>query len=288
MRILLLISIVMVAACQTKPKPIAPKLETSEEHIRTRPDTSIQSYGQSIAKTRDELAGKALGADLAAIKAAVDAYLAVGNDRLPATGANAAVMRGLRVDSMTNYLVTNGYRQVQFADAGQARRLVRAIAGVLGAPAGEGDIAILAPTVVLADLVRIDEPADGSSTLVYRVVEPLKNAPDKDSLIRLTIRAPQAPSPFPPPPQPGEGELRLPGHAVLFLSPPRAASGMLGAGDLYARITQPMRLDGERLTPGYHSDAPEITLTRLRAVIREQVCAPGFIAAGAKGISLSC
>ena len=55
-----------------------------------------------------------------------------------------------------------------------------------------------------------------------------------------------------------------------------------------ARFTQPMRLGGEQLTPGYHSDVPEITLTRLRAVIRLQVCAPGYVAVGTKGISLPC
>ncbi|MEO7814760.1 MAG: hypothetical protein ABIR87_04870 [Sphingomicrobium sp.] len=145
---------------------------------------------------------------------------------------------------------------------------------------------MLAPTVALADLIRVDEPADGSVALVYRVAEPLKNAPAKDRLIRLTFRAPQPPSPFPPP-QPGEGELRLPGRVVLFLSP-RDAGDIDGANEFLSRITQPMRLDGELLTPGYHSDAPEITLTRLKAAIREQVCAPGFVAAGTKGTSLPC
>ncbi len=288
MRTMLPIAMIMLAACHTVPKPNAPKLAAREQPVRTRPDTFVQSYRESIARTRDALAAKDLEADLAAIRAAVDAHLTGGNYTLQATGANAAVLRRLRVDSMTNSLVTYGYRRVHIADAGQARRLVRATAGVFGSPSNEGDIAAVAPTVVLAHLVRVDEPADGSATLVYRVVEPLKNASGKDSLIRLTIRAPHAPSPFPPPPQPGEGELRLPGRAVLFLSPPRGVGEMLGANDQYARITQPMRLDGDLLTPGYHSDAPEITLTRLRAVIREQVCAPGFVAAGAKGISLPC
>ena len=152
----------------------------------------------------------------------------------------------------------------------------------------DGELATFAPTVVIADLFLANDAADGSSTLIYRVVEPIKNAPAKGATIRLTLRTATPPSPFPPPPQPGEGELRLPRRVALFLSPPRAIGGLRGTGDAYAQFTAPMRLNGEQLAPGFHSDIPEITLTRLRAVVREQVCAKGFVAVGAGGTSLRC
>ena len=289
----------VLAGCQAEPKSAtpksaAPRMQTWEQHIRTRPDTFIQSYRQSLAQNREQLAQQGLATDHAAITAYVDAYLPARTHTLQSTGATAAEQRRLQVESLTNDLVNHGYRRDHFADAAQARRLVRAAAGVYG-PSADGasandDLATFAPTVVIADLDRVDDAADGSSALVYRVVEPIKNAPPSERFIRFTLRGPQAPSPFPPPPQPGEGELRLPGRVALFLSPPRVVGGLSEArGDAYSRITQPMRLEGDRLTPGYHSDIPETTLTRLKAAIRAQVCAPGFVAAGAAGgVSQAC
>ena len=289
MRIVMLLLLAMLPACQTSPKPVEPTMQMLQRPVRTRPDTFIQSYSQALANDRDQLVAQGLAADHATVRAYVDAYLPAGQYTLQSTGATVAVLRRLRVDSVTNNLIAHGYRRNHLADAAQAKRLVRAAAGVFGASLTDGDLATFAPTVAIADLDRVDETADRSTALIYRVVEPIKNAPPKGSEIRVTLRGPQAPSPYPPPPQPGEGEMRMAGRVVLFLAPPRMRGLVQNSGDSYSRVTQPMRLDGEKLTAGYHSDAPEITLTRLRAVVREQVCAPRFKPVGKPGgTSLSC
>lgn len=289
MRLTMLVPIIILTACQTAPKPAAPASQSWEEFKRDRPDTFIASYNQVLEADKQRLIQLGLEKDLKAIRAAVDFHLPPGNYTLQATGANAAILRRLRVENVTNNLVTYGYRVAHFGDTAEAKRLVRAAAGVFGGPSSDVDLAIFAPTVLVADLERVEDAADGSGTLIYRVIEPLKNAPAKGAEFRLALRGPRPPSPYPPPPQPGEGELQLPGRVVLFLSPPRYAGTGSGPRQRYARITQPMRVDGEKLTPGYHSDIPETTLTKLKAAIREQVCAPGFVPVGAVGgISQSC
>jgi hypothetical protein len=288
MRNLLLVLTTLVSACNTAPKPQAPEMQSWEQHIRSRPDTFMQSYQAQLAENRQQLIQQGLVADHAAVRAYVDAYLPAGHYTLQSKGATAAVQRQARVDSLTNNLVNYGYRSAQFADPAQARLLVRAAAGVFG-PTAEVDLATFAPTVVLADFERADDAADGSSAVIFRVIEPIKNAPATGSQIRLTLQGPQKPSLFPPPPQPGEGELRLPGRVLLLLSPPRLVGGLGAArGDAYSRVTQPMRADGDRLTPGYHSDIPETTLTEVRAAVRRQVCAAGYVPVGVKGTSLAC
>jgi hypothetical protein len=74
---------------------------------------------------------------------------------------------------------------------------------------------------------------------------------------------------------------------VMFLSPVPDDSSP-GSRNL-RRFTQPMRIDGEKLIPGYHADVPESTLRRLREAVRQQVCAPSFVpVAGGGGHSLPC
>ena len=289
MRILFLFPLMIVGACQTAPKPAAPATQTWEEFVRTRPDTFIQSYEQSIAAMRQQFVSQGLAREHGTIRAYVDAYLPAGNYTLQATGANASVLRRLRVDNVANNLILYGYRAIQFDKPTQAKRLVAAAAGVFGGPSTGADLAVFAPTVVVADLDRLDDATDGSSAAIYRSIEPLKNAPAKGVQIRISLRGPTAPSPYPPPPAPGEEDFRWLGRVVLFLSPPRSIGGMRQGSGRYAKITQPMRVEGERLTPGYHSDIPETTLTKLRAAIRDQVCAPGFVPVGeAGGTSLAC
>lgn len=295
MRNLLPLSLAMMAACHAVNLPavasaavagpvIAP-IQLPTQRVRERPDTVVDSYSQSLKNDRALLLAKGLAADHVAIRAIVDANLPLSPYLLQAAGATQAVQRRLRVDSVTNNLLNYGYRRIHFRNAAQVKRLVSAAAGVFGSSA-DSDLATFAPTIAIAELSNAVDAADGSSALVYRVVEAVKNAPAAGKTIRLTLNGPRAPSPFPPPPQPGEGEMRLPGRVVLFLSPQRAIG--IHNEDAYSRITQPMRLDGEKLTAGYHSDAPEITLTRLRAVIRKQVCAASYVAVGARGTGLRC
>jgi hypothetical protein len=182
-------------------------------------------------------------------------------------------------------MVEIGYRARHLVDPSQAANLVRAAASVLGGPDFETALAIIAPTVVLADLVRVDDKPDDSADLVYRIVEPLKNAPKQGTEIRLGLRGPQ-PNAFPPPPQPGEGEMRTQERVVLYLSaahlrllaevpnPPHTGP--------YTRLSTPP-VEGERVHPGYHSPAPETTLTRLRGAVRVQVCAPAYLPVGSIG-----
>ncbi|MEO7814761.1 MAG: hypothetical protein ABIR87_04875 [Sphingomicrobium sp.] len=89
MRLMLPIAMTMLAACQTVPKPAAPRLVTREQQVHARPDTFVQSYRESIARTRDMLVARNLEADIVAIRAAVDVNLTGGDYTLQATGANA-------------------------------------------------------------------------------------------------------------------------------------------------------------------------------------------------------
>lgn len=247
-------------------------------------DSWISHYVEGKRQETATLFAAGLGADWTVVRRQVERYLPPQS--YPGNQAGGqAVLRAAHVRSTANFLVSGGYRARHMKHPAQARRLARAAARM---GSSDSDLATVAATVVIADLFLANDAADGSSALIYRVVEPIKNAPAKGAMIRLTLRAATPPSPFPPPPQPGEGELRLPGRVALFLSPPRAIGGLRGTGDAYVSITAPMRLNSSKLTPGYHSDIPEITLTRLRAVVREQVCAPGFVAVGAAGTSLRC
>lgn len=286
MRSLALLLLLATAACTRTPPPQAPvqPQQSWEEFTRDHPDTFIQSYAASIGKDAAQLRSAGLADDLAVVRAQVDYHLPPGDYSLQATGANAAVLRRLRVESTTNSLVRTGYRARHFADATQARRLVRAAAGVIGGPTADIDIAVFAPTVLVADRVKVDDRADGSADIVYRVAEPLKNAPAKGSELRFAVRGANK-GPFPPPPQPGEGEMLSSSRVVLLLQPPETVIVPTGRPPLsdFKRITLPMPVEGERVLPGYHSMAPETTLSALRQAIRAQVCARGYAPVGKGG-----
>lgn len=266
------------------PQPPAPRQQTWEEFTRNRPDTFIQSYGASIAAEAAGLRAAGLSDDLAFVRAQVDAHLPPGNYTLQATGANAAILRRLRVDSTANRLVRGGYRIRHLASSQQARSLVAAAADLGG---GVDSLVQFAPIVLVAELDRTDKRPDGSADLVYRVSEAIKSASPVGSEIRLKLHGPMPPvhpkpgdpPPPPPPPNPAMSELSGAKRVVFFLQPaetlvpprkgdyPRQPAAVFG----------PMPVDGERVLPGYHSATQETTLAAVRAAARTQLCSPGFV-----------
>lgn len=281
----------LLAACAAAPAPPpqAQHQQSWEEFVRERPDTFIQSYRASLAEEAARLRGAGLAEDLAFIRAQVDAHLPPGNYTLQATGANAAVLRRLRVDATANRLVRAGYRIRHFASPQQAGSLVSAGADLFG----DADALVLfAPIVLVADLDRIDKRPDGSADLVYKVSEAIKSALPVGSEFRLLLNGPMPPidpkpgdpPPPPPPPNPAIWELSGAKRALFFLQPretvvPPAAVRPEQAATLFA----PMPIDGERVLPGYHSGTQETTLAAIRAATRAQLCSPGYapVASGA-------
>jgi hypothetical protein len=276
----------MLNGCaRATPEPTV-RQQSWEEFQRDRPDTFIASYRESIDQQSATLRAAGLGPELDAVTAQVDAHLPPGNYTLQASGANSAVLRQLRVESTANYLVRQGYRAKNFSTPAQAKLLVAAAAGTLGGPTREEDPALFAPVVARVAFVEVESNADAARKLVVRVIEPLKNAPPKGALLRFALDAGQ-PAGYLPTPNPMQDQQLRPGEMVMFLAP--AGDGAASDADKFRRFTQPMRLDGERLMPGYHADVPETTLPRLRAALKQQVCAPGFVpVAGGGGHSLPC
>ncbi|MEO6580641.1 MAG: hypothetical protein ABIN83_05770 [Sphingomicrobium sp.] len=231
----------------------------------------------------EPLRAAGLAEDFRAVRAHVDADLPPGNEASVTSGAYLAVLRQARVSSTTNSLVRFGYRAKHFADRGQASRLVRAAAALEGSGTA-ADAAVSAPTVALADLIRVEDMPDGSVYPVYRVVEPLKQAPPAGTEIRLLLHGARPPLA----PYPNEEDTRTNKHVILLLKPPGSVIGAQGdpAAVLYSRIGQPMVVEGETVI---HNDLPEVTLTKLRATIREQICSPGYVPVGTpRLLSLRC
>lgn len=284
MRIPILISMMMLGACQTAPKPVAPATQTWAEFIRDHPDTFIASRDAYLAAQRQQLEQAGLAADYIAVRAQVDAHLPPGNYTMQATGATAAILRRQRIDSTTDFLVRTGYRARHLDHQAQARTIVRAAAS------GWGDadaLALVSPVVLVADLDRIDRRVDNSADLVYRITERIKSAPPLGSEIRLSLNGPMqigtpppgVPQPPPPPPNPGMSELSGHKRVVLFLRLPETIirPAVVPVLKQEATLFGPMPVDGERVRPGYHSTTQETTLTAFRAAVRAQLCSPGYV-----------
>lgn len=225
MRMMLIVPMMFLGACQTTPKSVVPKMQTWEEHIRDHPSTYIQSTTEHLAAERLRLEQLGLAEDYEAVRELVDAYLPPGNYASQEPGVTAAILRRQRVDSTTVFLIRTGYRARHLAHPVQARTLVR----VAASGWNDADALVLAsPIVLVADLDRIDRRPDGSSHLVYRVTERIKSAPPIGNEVRLQLNGPMAPvtappgAPPPPMPPPNPGMEELTGHkrVVLFLRLP--------------------------------------------------------------------
>lgn len=273
-----------LAGCTiAQPPQPAPRQQTWEEFKRDHPDTFIAGYQHSLAVEAARLRAAGLGEDLEGVRALVSAYLPPGDYTLQSTGANAAVLRQLRVDDTANRLVRAGYRMRHLAAPQQARSIVSAAANRFG---DVDALVLFAPIVVVADLDRIDKRPDGSADLVYRVTEAIKSSPPLGSEFRLRLSEPMppfagtrgGPPPPPPPPNPAMWELSGAKRALFFLQSRETIAGRSNhAADRPATLFSPMPIDGEKVRPGYHSGTQETTLLAVRAATRAQLCSPGYV-----------
>lgn len=283
----MVLSVVVLAftgCARTPPPQPAQRQQTWEEFQRDHPDTFIAGYQASLAEESRRLRAAGLSADLDAVLAHVDAHLPPGDYTLRATGANAAILRRLRVESTANSLVRRGYRARHLSTPQQARSLVRAAADL----SGEADALVLAsPIVLVADLDRVDKRADGSADLVWRVSEAIKSSPAVGSEFRIPLNGPmpsvsqspgQPPPPPPPPPNLAMSDLGNAKRALFFLQPPETVIGRPShpPGEP-AILFSPMPVEGEQARPGYHSATQETTLASIRAAARAQLCSPGYV-----------
>lgn len=281
MRMIVPLSTLILAACQTAGKPAAPTANSWAEHQRDHPDSYIANTEAIIDADRQRLIKLGLERDHRAVRTAVDYHLPPGDYTLRATGATAAILRRQRVDHLTNWLIDLGYGASAVADPGRAKVLVQLAARIGGD--GKGDAAKLTPTVALAEFVEIVTAAPDAagrrfSTVRYRVIEPLKNAPPAGSLVRM----PGGPTHYPDGTtgmSSGDLEMVRPGRYILYLSQAKmtrtAASPQ--SVDLYARVFGPLRDTGASFVPVGESSHPEVTLDDLRRAIRDQTCAEDHI-----------
>nr|WP_294849798.1 hypothetical protein [uncultured Sphingomonas sp.] len=277
MRIFAVPMLAILAACQTA-KPVQ-KQQTWEEFTRDHPDSFIATYRGSVDRETEDLRTIGRGADFDLVRRYVDAYLPAGDYTIRATGANAVTLRAIRVDSITNFLVRNGYGAAQFSEPATPRRMVEAAASVVGRGQGGADLVTVAPMIAAVDLVGMEELPDGSTDIVYRVAEPIKRSPTKGATIRFHMRDPQprlqAPAPgVPPPPPPpllGWEDADQP-HQILILRPSASPSTYP-----WEKVVSPMPVRGDQVLPSYHSAMPETTLTILRQAAQAQICAPDFV-----------
>lgn len=284
MRLSALLLVLLCGACQTAPKPEAPKTQTWEEFIRARPSTFIANRTQQLAHERQLIEQRGLAEEYKRIRALVDAHLPPGDYTMQEPGATAAILRQHRVDSTTVSLLEYGYRSRHLAARQQAYSLVRAAASGFG---DADSLVLLSPVVLVAELHRIDRKPDNSAYLVYRVTEPIKSAPPPGSEFRLLLNPPFPtivpkpgdPPPPPPPPNPPMSELGSHKSAVFFLRPresllrPRTDEVPDHARTLFG----PMPISGEQVMPGYHSGTSPTTLPAIRAAARAQLCSPGYV-----------
>ena len=284
MRTLALFPVLLLCACQTGPKHVAPAMQTWEEFKRAHPDTFIQSYNQHLRAERSRLENAALQRDYEAVWAIVDRNLPPANYTMQATGASAAILRMQRVDGTTNLLVNAGYRARHLAAPQQAYSIVRAAAS------GWGDadsLVLVSPIVLVAELHRTDNRPDGSAFLVYRVSEAIKSAPSIGTEFRLRLHGPMPavrnkpgdPPPPPPPPNMPLHELSSYKSAVFFFQPsthPKLPGASVG--DVGSTLFGPMPIKDGRALTGYHSGTPETTVAAIRATAQAQACSPGYIA----------
>lgn len=205
----------------------------------------------------------------------VDRYLPVKQYTLHATGATPEILRRQDVEAVAQYLVEIGYRRCHVANEAYAAELIGSAARLVTGPTGEGDSARVAPTIVLAEVTGVVQEAPDSRgarsmSILYRIVEPLKNAPPAGTVIRV----------------PGFGSInpdgiesataadlvnRRPGRYVLFLSRPRYLLGRTEPAPVhtYRRVLSNLRPLGDRYVPTGDSDQPEITLEELRRQVVE-------------------
>lgn len=279
MRNVVLLPVILLAACQTEPSPAPPE---TLNYTPPRPDTWAKSRLEELAKQSDRLRTPVLVKDWEAIGRRVEEVLPK-NDK-PFSGATAEQVRQMRVAMATNFLIGAGYRSEHLAAPQQARSLVSAAASGWGDPDA---LVLVSPIVLVADLDRIDRKSDNSADLVYRVTEGIKSAPPLSTEFRLPLNPPFPtivakpgdPPPPPPPPNPPMWELSSQKRALFFLQTPKSIVRKLGA-ELPGQprmIFGPMPLKGERALPGYHSMTAETTLAQVRATARAQACSPGYI-----------
>lgn len=216
-------------------------------------------------------------ADYQAVRAAVDRHLPPANYTNSNIRADAATQRRLRVEQVTQLLVsTLAYRAADVATPQQAKRLVELATTPFGD--SKSQAAQLSHTALLAEFVEVStEPGPlGTrrfSTIRYRVVEPLKNAPPAGTLIRTpggpTIN-PDGTSSV----STADLESVRPGRYILYLSQRSmvAKSPTPIPVDLYARTFGPLREFDDSFIPVGESSHPEVTLDDIRAAIREQLC----------------
>lgn len=246
-----------------------------------RSDTFIASYSASLAAETAQLRAVGLGPDWDAIRALVEAHLPPQDYPLGATGATPSIMRGLHIDSTTNFIVRIGYRARHLAHPAQAGTIVRA--ANIGSWHDADALVLVSPIVFVADFVRIDRKADNSADLIWRVTEAIKSSPRVGSEFRMMLHGPmprmrQLPGqPPPPPPIPNlaVNDLGNAKRAVFFRSGPGAIGNFFG----------PMPVEGDRVLPGYHSTTAETTLASIRAAARSQLCSPGYVPV-TKGVDL--
>lgn len=282
MRLLPLLA-VLVAACAQNPQPLLPAVASAPPP--SRPDIWAQSYLQQLGEERKRLRAAGLGADWDAVLARVEVFLPRKDGR-GISGATPAQLREMDVLRTTNFLVRAGYRPRHLTHSAQATTLVRA------ADSGWHDadaLVLVSPAVFVADFIRVDRRPDNSADLVFRVSEPIKNAPVIGSEHRVLLNGPffvrepkpgDPPSP-PPPPNPAMDELSRHGRALFFLMPDPNRPGALTSRGFFG----PMPVQGERVLPGYHSTTRETTLEAIRAAARAQLCSPGYVPV-ARGVNL--
>ncbi|HVF83742.1 MAG TPA: hypothetical protein VM913_06190 [Sphingomicrobium sp.] len=207
---------------------------------------------------------------------AVDRYLPTTHHPLYATGETPEIARRLHVEQTTLWLVNTGYRAVDVTDPWGAERLVRLAAGPFDE--NKSRAAQLARTVALAEFVDVlTEPGKPGirrfSTVRYRIVEPLKNAPPAGTLIRVpggpTINPDETSAV-----STADLEMVRPGRYILYVSQLKVAAfaPRTTPVDLYGNVFGPLREADKLFVPVGESSHPEVTLEDIRGAIREQLC----------------
>lgn len=234
----------------TAPLPADAQVATPEQVARRASDRDhwVDAYTQTVAAETEGLRRAGLGSAWEAIRGKVARHLQP-REYSNASPAAHNRLRAAHIASTTNFIVRIGYRPENLAHPAQARTIVRA-ADITNW--GDADALILtAPTVFVADFVRLDWKPDNSADLVFRVREPIKGAPAAGAEHRHPLNGPWPdaaarpgdPPPPPPPPNPAAADLLQARSVVFLLAAPGAIGNFFG----------PMPVRGEQVEGGYHS-----------------------------------
>lgn len=274
MRQFVLLPLMALAACAPNART-APAQISYAEWLKQHPDRTAETIDQTQRADVYALEKAGLGADYAAIRAAVEQHLPPADYTNRNFRADFTTLRRQRVEQTAIWLVRTGYGAVDVADPVRAARLVK-----LAAPPWDDDklrAVELAPTVALAEFVEVvTEPGPPGtrrgSTVRYRILEPLKNAPPKGSLVRIS-GGPTINSDGTVGETVAQTEMRQPGRYVLYLSQRRVAalSGKSQAVDFYHSVFGPAREAGGEFVPVGESSLPPVTLDDLRAAVADQL-----------------